>query len=64
MKGKIQDIIKELSDKLTEKFEPFFKKLKEEHPELAEEFYDLTQMSIVAYFLDQAVEHWLDKYEE
>jgi hypothetical protein len=64
MKEEIKSILRRLEEKVKEKFQPLFVKLQKESPELAEEFLYLQNMGVVVYFLEQAIEHFLDEYEE
>jgi len=63
LKEDIKNIAKEMATIVSTKFKPMMVQLEEVDPKLADELLEATEMSITLYFLEQAVEHWVDEKE-
>lgn len=61
LKEDIKNIAKEMTEIVSKKFKPVIKDLEKENPKLFEAMSEATEMSIVLYFLEEAVEHWVDE---
>lgn len=61
LKEDIKNIAKEMTEIVTEKFKPLIDDLEKENPKLKEALASASEMSVTLYFLEEAVEHWVDE---
>ncbi len=64
IKEELKNIIKKMTTTVRNKFKPIFAELEEINPKLYNDLGDISQMSIVLFFLEQAAEHWVDDFIE
>lgn len=64
LKEDIKNIAEEMRKKVQARLKPMYEELKEFNPKLADEIASASTMSLVLYFLEEAIEHWVDERDD